>query len=362
MRLEVLDLFSGIGGLSLGFDQAGFRCIAGVEQNEHHRAAFLRVHKGADVSFEDVAAVSRKSLNKLGAFPAELAVIVGGPPCQPFSLAGKRQGIDDSRGSLVGQFVRVVGELKPRAFVMENVQGLTSIHGGSLIEEVISDLRKHGYTVQWDVLNAADFGVPQVRRRLFVVGLLHGKRSFEFPKTTHTKRSDRPSLFEDPTQHVTVEQAISDLPQNGPGRRRTSIEDQDPIPYARSAQSEYQKEMRGSATTVTGNKLTIHFDRIREVLSELSEGEEEPATRYRRLYRDQPAFTLRAGSGSFTALRPIHPTQPRVITVREAARLQSFPDWVTFAPAKKWAYQEIGNSVPPLLGRAIAEKLRGYLE
>ena len=362
MPLEVLDLFSGIGGLSLGFDQAGFRCVAGVEHNEHHRAAFLKVHKGADVSFEDVVVVTRKSVNKLGAFPADLAVIVGGPPCQPFSLAGKRKGVDDSRGSLIGQFVRVVGELKPRAFVMENVQGLTSIHGGSLIREVTSEFEKHGYTVQWEVLNAADFGVPQVRRRLFVVGLLHGKKPYEFPKATHAKRSKHPFLFEDQTEYVTVEQAISDLPQNGPGRRRTSIEDQDAVPYARSAQSEYQEKMRGSATTVTGNKLTIHFDRIREELSKLAEGQEEPATRYRRLYRDQPAFTLRAGSGSFTALRPIHPTQPRVITVREAARLQSFPDWVTFAPAKKWAYQEIGNSVPPLLGYAIAKRLRDYLE
>lgn len=362
MSLDVLDLFSGIGGLSLGFDQAGFRCVAGVEHNEHHRAAFLNVHKGADVSFQDVAEVTRRSVNKLGAFSADLAVIVGGPPCQPFSLAGKRQGIDDSRGSLLGQFVRVVGELKPRAFVMENVQGLTSIHGGSLIRDVLSGLREHGYTVEWQVLNAADFGVPQIRRRLFVVGLLHGKRPFEFPKATHAKRSDHPSLFEVSNQHVTVEQAISDLPQNGPGARRTCIEDDDPVPYARSAQSEYQQKMRGTAKTVTGNKLTIHFDRIREELSKLAEGEEEPATRYRRLYRDQPAFTLRAGSGSFTALRPIHPSQPRVITVREAARLQSFPDWVTFAPAKKWAYQEIGNSVPPLLGYAIAKRLRDYLE
>ena len=114
--------------------------------------------------------------------------------------------------------------------------------------------------------------------------------------------------------------------------------------------------MRGSATTVTGNKLTIHFDRIREVLSEFSEGEEEPATRYRRLYRDYPAFTLRAGSGSFTALRPIHPTQPRVITVREAARLQSFPDWVTFAPAKKWRTRkwEFGSAVFGLCDREKA--------
>ena len=363
MSLAILDLFSGIGGLSLGFEQAGFHCVAGVEQNDHHRAVFLGVHPEADVSLEDVAAVSLKSARRvLGIDRNELAVVVGGPPCQPISLAGKRQGIEDSRGSLVREFVRVVGELQPRAFVMENVQGLASIHGGSFIEEVVLELYRHGYAVGRYVLNAADFGVPQMRRRLFIVGLLKGKRPFEFPTPTHERRDqDNQQNFKFTEDHVTVADAISDLPQNGCGRSRTNVEDDEKLPYLSSPRSVYQKRMRNGDVAVTGNKITIHVPHILEAISALKQGEEERATRYRRLFANRPAFTLRAGSGSFTALRPIHPTRDRVITVREAARLQSFPDWVQFAPAKKWAYQEIGNSVPPLLGKAIASRLRDYL-
>ena len=202
-----------------------------------------------------------------------------------------------------------------------------------------------------------------MRRRLFIVGLLKGKRPFEFPTPTHERRdqgSQQKLRFTE--DHVTVVDAISDLPQNGSGRSRTSVEDDEKLPYLSSPRSLYQKLMRNGDVAVTGNKITIHVPHILEAISALKQGEEERATRYRRLFANRPAFTLRAGSGSFTALRPIHPTRDRVITVREAARLQSFPDWVhVLRPQKSGHIRRSGVSVPPLLGKAIASKLREYL-
>ena len=161
---------------------------------------------------------------------------------------------------------------------------------------------------------------------------------------------------------VTVNEAIGDLPGNGDAPD-SDIADERALPYVGDPFADYQRQMRrgNRSKSVTGNQVSVHYQHIVEAIAALAHGAEEPNTRYRRLYPDQPAFTLRAGSGSFTALRPIHPYRPRVITIREAARLQSFPDRIDFSSVKKWAYQAIGNSVPPLLAGALARRLREYL-
>lgn len=357
--LTAIELFSGIGGMSLGFEMAGFRVLAGVEKVDQLRAAFQGAHPTAVTDFSDVATLDGRSLLKrLGLRKGQLDILIGGPPCQAFSTAGKRRGSDDERGLLIAHFVRMVAELRPRAFLMENVVGLLSIHLGTLIAQVVRDLSALGYEVAPPAtLNAADFGVPQLRRRVFLAGI-RGTRKFEFPQPTHYPIAA--PLFPTLMPYVTVREAISDLPLVS-ATAALQRGDRDSIPYRRIAANAYQAQMRGRRQAVTGNGVSIHQPHIVEAISLLGPGETEPRTRYRRLFQNRPSFTLRAGSGTFTALRPIHPKLHRVITVREAARLQSFPDHVEFSDSKRSAYQEIGNSVPPLLARAIAARLGEFL-
>jgi DNA (cytosine-5)-methyltransferase 1 len=364
----VIDLFSGIGGLSLGFELEGFRCVAGVEQNPEHVRTFEAIHPEAETSFRDVSSVTGNALlGAVGLHCGALDVLIGGPPCQPFSMAGKRRGSGDARGLAIYDFVRLVRETKPRAFVMENVVGLQSIHGGAFLHDIRRSLAELGYTLTPTTkLNAAEYGVPQLRKRIFIVGL-RDRRQFEFAPPTHASIPDSALTLKlrgmrKLAPFVGVDEAIADLPCNGRQSDDASIEDTSPCKYASAASSPYQRAMRKRKTTVTGNKTSVHFEHIVEAISQLGPGDEEPKTRYRRLYPDRPAFTLRAGSGTFTALRPIHPHRDRVITVREAARLQSFPDRINFNSVKKWAYQGIGNSVPPMLAAAIARRLQEYLE
>ncbi len=244
---------------------------------------------------------------------------------------------------------------------MENVIGLRSIHGGSLLDSLLASLRSDRYHCELLILDAADYGVPQIRRRLFVIGVRDGRGPVGPPPATHAPATDRTLLNRHLRAHRTVRDAIWDLPGSRYHQLSRDVRDVDLLAYYDDAPCEYQRLMRGVETGVSGNGVTAHFEHILKRIEKkaLPEGAIDPSTRYRRLYWDRPAFTLRAGSGSFTALRPIHPSQARVITVREAARLQSFPDHIQFSSIKKWAYQQIGNSVPPLLGEALAEHLIG---
>jgi DNA (cytosine-5)-methyltransferase 1 len=357
-RLTVVDVFSGVGGLSLGFESAGCEIVAAFDSNEHHVSAFKSGHLSKCVAMAaDIREISaRDVIGKTNLPSRELDVLVGGPPCQPFSTAGKRQGLGDERGNLVWEFVRLVRDLKPRAFVMENVLGLRSIHGGDLFRNLICELLSFSYECDHFVLDAADFGVPQNRRRLFIVGKREGGARFASPPPTHRSERNTTLLNRHLPLHRTVRDAIWDLRGSRFHKRSSFVDDEALVGYEVGKPSEYQKLMRGTETAVSGNGVTAHFPHTLANISTgvLPQGAVEPSTRYRRLFWDRPAFTLRAGSGTFTALRPIHPSQARVITIREAARLQSFPDRVQFSSTKKWAYQQIGNSVPPLLAEAVA--------
>ena len=352
--LTLVDLFSGVGGFSLGFEMSGAHPAAAIESNERHAQDYLR-NRASRVrmfatSIVDVSAT--EIIRATGIRKYELDFLIGGPPCQPFSTAGKRNGTLDKRGGLIEDFIRFVRELQPRIFVMENVVGLQSIHDGDYLKRIVDGLRKSGYRCRFFILNAADYGVPQRRRRLFIVGSRLGWVDLSFPIPTHGALLG--PMFTLP--HVTVRDAISDLPYVSLRDRET--DDSTLLPYSASPNT-YQRKLRGRRKRVSGNGVTRHLPHILAAISPraLPEGAVHPSTRYRRLRWDEPCVTLRAGSGSFTALRPIHPTESRVITIREAARLQSFPDWYQFAPQKKHAYQQIGNSVPPLLARALADHL-----
>ena len=354
-----IDLFAGAGGLSLGFEAAGFDIVAAVELDPIHCAAhkFNFPHTVTICnSVVDVTGDEIRKRAKIG--KKEVDVLFGGAPCQGFSLIGKRA-MDDPRNQLVYHFVRLVKELRPKYFVFENVKGLTVGTHRRFLEEIIEAFQEVGYAVQlpYKVLNAADYGVPQSRQRLFLMGTRKGQKQPSYPE---------------PTGHATVRQAIGDLPEaeNFPELMR-----RDWVKAKYGRPSPYAAVLRGKAldprdfsyprifdpSLITSSTLTVHTELSKQRFIETSNGTTEPISRFLKLDLDGVCNTLRAGTasdrGAFTSPRPIHPTSPRVITVREAARLHSYPDWFRFHATKWHGFRQIGNSVPPYLARAVAAEL-----
>jgi DNA (cytosine-5)-methyltransferase 1 len=357
-----IDLFAGAGGLSLGFEQAGFDIAAAIEIDPVH----CSVH---EFNFPDCAVVCTDATKTTGEKIREAAglngiqidVVFGGAPCQGFSLIGHRA-LDDPRNGLLLEFMRLTEELDARYFVLENVKGLTIGKHRGLLDELIEAFDKKGYSVlaPYRVLNAADFGVPQDRRRLFLMG---AKKGLPLPKYPAAMNGPR----------TTVWQAIGDLPDpEGYGQ----LVESDTVSNAKFAKaSEYARALRGLANDagdfsyprrwdlkrLTSSMRTDHTALSKRRFKKTKHGETEPVSRFLKLDPDGVCNTLRAGTGSergaFTSPRPIHPYSPRCITVREAARLHSYPDWFRFHGTKWHGFRQIGNSVPPRLGRAVAAEV-----
>lgn len=355
-----IDLFAGAGGLSLGFEQAGFDIAAAVEIDPIHCATHEYNFPNSIVVCASVVNVTGDEIRRranLG--DADIDVVFGGAPCQGFSMIGKRA-LDDPRNHLVFHYVRLVSELQPKYFVFENVRGLTLGKHAKFLSELITALGTVGYDVQspYQVLNAADYGVPQDRKRLFVIGARRGLCVPSYPKP-HDQRA-------------TVWDAIGDLP-DADGFEELSATDE--VRSKWKTKSSYAQCLRGLAIDPTDFGYVREFDlnmltsSLRTEHTELSKqrfmatehGKTEPISRFRKLPPDGLCNTLRAGTdsarGAFTSPRPIHPFLPRVITVREAARLHSYPDWFRFHITKWHGFRQIGNSVPPLLGRAVASEI-----
>ncbi|MGE8667123.1 MAG: DNA cytosine methyltransferase [Achromobacter mucicolens] len=354
-----IDLFAGAGGLSLGFEQAGFDIAAAVEIDPVHCATHEFNFPNCTTICESVVNLSGNDIRtraQLG--DQEIHVVFGGAPCQGFSMIGKRA-LDDPRNQLVFHYVRLVRELQPQYCVFENVKGLTLGAHSKFLQELINALDEAGYEVllPYRVLNAADFNVPQDRRRLFLIGTRRGGTPPEYPK---------------PTGRVTVEEAIIDLPN---ADNYDILRTGDSVRVKWDTTSSYARYLRGldedptdysCARSFDQNLLTSSMRTNHSVLSktrfnETAPGETEPVSRFRRLALDGLCNTLRAGTdsarGAFTSPRPIHPILPRVITVREAARLHSYPDWFRFHVTKWHGFRQIGNSVPPHLARAVGSEI-----
>ena len=370
-----VDLFAGAGGMSLGFEQAGFDVAAAVEYDP----VLCATH---EFNFPDCAAICRSVANidgnyirthsRIGERPVD--VLFGGAPCQGFSMIGKRA-LDDPRNSLVHHFVRLVVELKASYFVFENVRGLTVGAHRKFLEEIIGQFRKNGYRVLEDyrVLNAAHHGVPQNRQRLFLMGARKGFPLPEYPQSTHEVNGGDESgdLFREATP--TVWDALRDLPE---------ADDYDELLHRDWVNARFKKAtgysalLRGIAddpedystprefdtNLLTSSLRTVHTDLSRKRFMETPPGDTEPVSRFHKLDPKGICNTIRAGTasdhGAFTSPRPIHPFTPRCITVREAARLHSYPDWFRFHMTKWHGFRQIGNSVPPFLARAVASKVR----
>ena len=357
MRPTVVDLFAGAGGFTEGFKAAGYEVLAAAEADERMARVYATNHPEV-VLFSPLADspatgdVTRlrgtEIRDSLPANRQSISVVVGGPPCQGFSYIGKRLETDP-RNDLYRAFIRGVRELEPRAAVFENVLGFASMYGGRFLKRLESGLMRAGYTVVLRALEAADFGVPQFRQRLFAVASADGL-VFDFDELVarHT------------TTRVSVDEAIRDLPEApppAPGLPPTIVE----TPYEAFRPSPYGLRIRDGAIGVTHCNISQHHpDFVRRVWLLPPNGRDD-ATRCRRLAADEPAWTIRAGSPGRTACRPIHPRKPRVITAREAARLSSFRDTYIFGQAISRAHIQIGNAVPPLMASALAESISEQL-
>lgn len=354
-----IDLFAGAGGLSLGFEAAGFDVVAAVEIDPIHCAAHKFNFPHTATICKSVIDVTGDEIRKRAAIgKKEIDVVFGGAPCQGFSLIGKRA-MDDPRNQLVHHFVRLVKELRPKYFVFENVKGLTVGTHRQFLQEIVEAFQECGYELQlpYKVLNAADFGVPQSRHRLFLMGTRKGLRLPTYPE---------------PSGRATVKQAIGDLPE---AESFPELMNRDWVKAKFGRPSPYAAVLRGKtadpkdfsyprafdASLLTSSTLTVHTELSKKRFAETLNGENEPVSRFLKLNPDGVCNTLRAGTasdrGAFTSPRPIHPSSPRVITVREAARLHSYPDWFRFHATKWHGFRQIGNSVPPYLARAVASQL-----
>ncbi len=343
-KLNIIDLFCGCGGLSLGFENAGFNVLLGIDMWEDALVTYRHNHKNGNTLCADLASLPVEEVDK-AINHKKVDVIIGGPPCQGFSIAGKRI-VDDDRNKLYKSFVRMVAYFKPKAFVLENVPNILSIGDGAVREAIIKDFSELGYKVTYKVLLAADYGVPQNRRRAIFVGMLDGKE-FVFPEPTVK-------------QPVTSKEAISDLPEEG-------IEDGGDYPLP--PQTEYQKLMRQGCEKLYNHEITIHNDRTKEIIAMVPDGGnykdlpvELQNTRkvhiaWTRLNSKRPSITIDTGH-----FHHFHYEYNRVPSARESARFQSFPDSFVFIGNKTSKLKQIGNAVPPLMAEVIANEIKKQLK
>ena len=365
----VIDLFAGAGGLSLGFEQAGFSVLLAAESDPINVNTYKLNFPHTPTFAVDLSKVDGQALlGYVGLAVGDIDVVVGGPPCQGFSMIGARRS-DDPRNQLIFDFLRIVAESKPRYFIMENVPGLLKGKMAAVFDEWISVANSLGYGVVQPIwqLNAAQFGVPQNRVRCFAIGYRLGLPIPEAPLAGNGC-SEQCQLNLRPT----VADAIGDLPN--PVRFRRLLTS-DTIPARYGLPSVYSAYMRGEqpdpcnlsgtssaqTDTLSGLKRTIHTTRSKRRFKNTLPGDTESISRFHKLHLQGLAPTLRAGTRfattGFTAARPIHPAQSRCITVREAARLQSFPDWFEFNPTIWHGFRQVGNAVPPLLARAVGHQI-----
>lgn len=348
--MKVIDLFAGVGGLSLGFAQEGFDVVYANEYDKSIAKSFKLNHPSAVVDDRDITEIDIEKT--FLPYRNEITVVMGGPPCQGFSQKGKRVGLKDPRNFMFQKFVKVVDVVQPEFFILENVPGILTAEGGYFKREIIEMFSDLGYDVKATVLKAEQFGVPQTRRRAVFLGRKN-KLNFDIPTDTG--------------ERVTVTDAIGDLPQllSGEGENTSS--------YTDIATTEYQKSMRKNAKLLMNHVATSHskvalerlkyigLDSTKEDLPSHHRTKSIHSGTWTRLKPDGYARTITTrfdtpSSGQFTL-----PYQDRCITVREAARLQSFPDDFVFYGTKSNQMLQVGNAVPPKLARALAKEIKKHL-
>jgi len=372
MRPIGIDLFAGAGGMSLGFEQAGFDVVAAVEIDPVHCATHKFNFPHCSVIPRSVEGLKGSEIRlqaKLGSRPID--VVFGGAPCQGFSMIGQRV-LDDPRNRLVRDFLRIVSELDATYFVFENVKGLTLGKHRKFLDEFVEYASELGYSVRlpWQVLDAANFGVPQHRERLILFGAKKDTNLPTYPDHWTNPADGRGESVSGKPSGPTVGEALLDLPD---AEDFAELERTDEVAWTKWADgSAYAKELRCLSNSawhsghrrawnpniLTSSARTTHTTISRGRFASTNGGETEPISRFYKLATNGLSNTLRAGTdgarGAFTSPRPIHPTLNRCVTVREMARLHGYPDWFRFNETKWHGARQIGNSVPPPLARAVA--------
>ena len=353
--IKIIDLFAGVGGLSYGFAKdEKFKIIAANELLPNMAKAYELNHKGVKVYCGDIANFGMENLKAdLGIKEGEIDLVIGGPPCQAYSTLGKRL-IDDPRGQLFQQYYRVLKEINPSMFIFENVKGLISMQGGELFKTILQLFASLNYKVSYQIVNAADFGAPQVRKRIIIFGTKLDKE-FIFPKPTHSSEN-----------YVTIEEAISDLPFIKSG--------EESFEYSSAPLSNFQKLMRTNAPLKlmdhNSSKNSAKLVQIMQALPDGGSPKDLPenlrpksgfSNTYSRLWWNKPSTTLTRNFGTPSSSRCIHPKVARPITTREGARMQCFPDNYHFYGSRSEKNLQIGNAVPTVLSVALKEAILEYL-
>jgi DNA (cytosine-5)-methyltransferase 1 len=338
-KYTFIDLFAGCGGLSLGFEMAGFKSILAIDNWKDALTTYAYNRKETRTLCGDLATLNPYKIKEEYNI-SDVDIIIGGPPCQGFSVAGKRI-LDDERNTLYKSFVGFVDCFHPKAFVMENVPNILSIGNGTIRDTIIRDFEALGYKVSVQVLIASDYGVPQNRRRAVFVGMADG-RDFIFPEPFKTEK-------------VTTYDALSDLTEN-------SVPEGSP--YQIEPTCDFQRFARMDSIGVYNHEITIHNEKTKEIIAMVPDGGnykdlpmELQQTRkvhiaWTRLCSTKPSITIDTGHRHH-----FHYKWNRIPTVRESARIQSFPDYFIFKCSRTSQYKQVGNAVPPLMAKAIALQL-----
>lgn len=385
--MKSVDLFAGAGGLSCGLKQSGFFPVLANELVPQYAETYQINHQDTRVIVGDVRQVCDANIKKLiGAKEGEIDLVAGGPPCQGFSINAPIRTLDDERNHLFKDFLRVVASLKPKAVLIENVPGIVSLGKGTVVKQIYAELEAMGYKVGHRILFAGHYGVPQMRFRTVFIGLRKYKGEISFPEPQFSAKavanftgakelciSIPPLFYQDLKPQVNVWDALSDLPKI---ENNQAIS---PDKYETKPQNHYQKYLRKDCKKLTSHYCAriadVNLERLKHIPQGgswrdiphdlLPEGlkrarRSDHTKRYGRLHPDALCSTVLTKCdphwGSF-----FHPTQDRVISVREAARIQSFPDLYSFSGSITQQYEQVGNAVPPLLGKAIGDEIMKML-
>ncbi len=340
---NIIDLFCGCGGFSRGFEDAGFHTVLAIDNWKDAIITFNKNHQSPVGVTRDIYDFTNEEIKSF-AKQNHVVGIIGGPPCQGFSMVGKREATDE-RNTLYLQYVRFVEQIKPEFFVLENVKGLLTLNKGYFRKDIYERFSNLGYNVTVETLRACDYGVPQKRERVFFVGLKKDKFHDQF--------------FQYPTPlnyFVSTEEALSDLP---------SLDQmEDSTKYKTEPLNDFQKLMRRSSKVIKNNDVTLHTEQTKKIISMIPDGGNikslpqeyykirNYSSAFKRMNSKEPSTTIDCGHRNY-----FHYKENRIPTVRESARIQSFPDDFEFVGTKTSQYTQVGNAVPPLLAESVGKAI-----
>lgn len=343
MKYKLLDLFCGAGGLSLGFERAGFSVVKAVDIDPWAIKTYNRNRKIKVAEVMDVAALTSGYLKSIG----DIDGIIGGPPCQGFSTAGQRI-IDDDRNKLYREYFRILKVVRPKFFILENVTGMLTFSKGLVKEDILRRAKALGYNINFQVLNTSTFGIPQVRLRVIFIGVLESvtKKNFEFPKGE--------------CKPISILEALGDLPSLDKGEDNTT--------YPCPPQTDYQRSIRDGMTELHNHTLSRHTEDTKKTISMIPEGgsimdlpvEQRGGRNYhallRKMDRNKPSLCIDTGHRTY-----FHYQEMRIPSTREVARLQGFPDSYIFIGPRNDQQKQVGNAVPPILAEILSKAIKKHL-